>query len=129
MTKDDLSKETASAIDKQVGRNIRLLRRARRLSQARLADVLGVSFQQLQKYERGANRLSVGKLYMLKLFFGVPYERFYQGAPASWKTGEASAGIGPGIDPALDVAIRKIAETKDPLMRRNILQIIDILTG
>lgn len=52
----------ADPIDVAVGRRLRLLRRRRKLSQARLAGAMGVSFQQLQKYETGANRISASAL-------------------------------------------------------------------
>ena len=46
------------AVDKLVGRNIRVLRLAKGLSQTKLADALGVTFQQVQKYEKGTNRVA-----------------------------------------------------------------------
>jgi len=52
----------ASEVDKEIGRRLRLLRVDRNLSQQELGKVLGVSFQQIQKYEKGVNRVSAGRL-------------------------------------------------------------------
>lgn len=61
------------------GKNLRRLREQAGLSQIRIGAILNVSFQQVQKYERGANRLPVEKLYILKHFYDVPYARFFKG--------------------------------------------------
>jgi len=66
-------------IDKTVGRNIRRFRIARGMSQRRLADELGVTFQQIQKYENGANRVSASSLYALGMTFGLPIGIFFSG--------------------------------------------------
>src|SRR5262245_37249327 len=57
-----MSAKSPDAIDRLVGRNIRIQRLAKGLSQTDLAAQLGVSFQQVQKYERGANRIGAGRL-------------------------------------------------------------------
>lgn len=55
--------ELASFVDAHVGKRIRLLRGLRKFSQEKLAKALGITFQQVQKYERGANRVGAGRLY------------------------------------------------------------------
>ena len=68
-------------VDVHVGDRIRRRRRALGLSQDRLADQLGLTFQQVQKYERGANRVSASKLYQIAraLQASIPY--FFEGLP------------------------------------------------
>ncbi|MFC5342905.1 helix-turn-helix domain-containing protein (plasmid) [Brevundimonas staleyi] len=66
-------------IDLAVGRNIRALRIAGGTSQSRLAEKIGVSFQQIQKYETGANRVSASKLFEIASVLKVPLERLYAG--------------------------------------------------
>jgi transcriptional regulator with XRE-family HTH domain len=61
-----------NAIDVAVARNVRVWRLARGLSQQRLARRLGVSFQQVQKYEAGANRIGAGRLVKIAAILGVP---------------------------------------------------------
>ena len=59
------------------------MRRSRGLTQADLADRLGLTFQQVQKYERGANRISVSKLYEIAHVLETPINHFFDGLPAS----------------------------------------------
>jgi transcriptional regulator with XRE-family HTH domain len=70
----------ADAIDAIVGDNIRVQRLARKMSQSALAQKLGLSFQQLQKYEKGTNRISAGRLWKIAQHFGVPILALYDGA-------------------------------------------------
>src|SRR5690348_1507474 len=62
MTSEDMAKTGPDPIDVEVGRRIRLQRLARGLSQTELGNELGVTFQQVQKYEKGANRVGAGRL-------------------------------------------------------------------
>ena len=70
-------------VDRHVGQRVRLLRMARGLSQKDLADRVGVSFQQLQKYERGANRVSASKLYDLARALAAHPADFFDALPAA----------------------------------------------
>ncbi len=69
--------ELASSVDAHVGRRIRLLRGLRKYSQEKLAKALGITFQQIQKYERGTNRVGAGRLYELARIFDVPVGFFF----------------------------------------------------
>ncbi len=73
---------SATNIDAHVGARIRLRRMLIGLSQERLGDALGVTFQQIQKYERGANRISASKLYEVSRVLGVPVSHFLDGLGA-----------------------------------------------
>lgn len=64
-----------------IGINLRHLRQSAALSQRQVGRLLGVSFQQIQKYERGENRIPVEKLHLLKNIYGVPYHYFFKGMP------------------------------------------------
>jgi transcriptional regulator with XRE-family HTH domain len=66
--------------DLLVGANIRLHRNAGRVSQTALAEHLGVTFQQIQKYEKGTNRVGAGRLLIIANFLKVPVASFYDGA-------------------------------------------------
>jgi transcriptional regulator with XRE-family HTH domain len=68
-----------SSIDIAVGRNVRIWRLAKGLSQAQLATRLGVTFQQIQKYEVGANRIGTGRLVKLAAILGVPIAALFDG--------------------------------------------------
>jgi transcriptional regulator with XRE-family HTH domain len=66
-------------LDLYVGKRLRRRRRILGLSQAALGDLVGVRFQQIQKYEAGINRLSAARLWMLACALGVDVQYFYEG--------------------------------------------------
>lgn len=74
-----MTSDTPNPIDLHVGRRVRLRRKQRGLSQVRLAEALGLTFQQVQKYERGTNRISASKLYGIAFELRVPVGYFYEG--------------------------------------------------
>ena len=78
MTPKKLTKRPSS-IDIVVGRNVRIWRMAKGLSQAQLAQRLGVTFQQVQKYEVGANRIGTGRLVKVAAILGVPIAALFEG--------------------------------------------------
>jgi DNA-binding XRE family transcriptional regulator len=71
------SKKRVNAVDTVVGARIRNLRLRNRLSQSQLGKQLGVTFQQVQKYENGTNRVSAGRLAGLAKLFSVPIAALY----------------------------------------------------
>lgn len=70
---------TIHPADLHAGQRLKLLRRQRGISQSVLADAIGVSFQQIQKYERGANRISLSTLVDVAAFFQIPAGYFLDG--------------------------------------------------
>jgi transcriptional regulator with XRE-family HTH domain len=70
---------TPNHVDVHVGARIRMRRKILGLSQERLADSLGLTFQQVQKYERGANRVSSSKLYQVARTLETPISYFFDG--------------------------------------------------
>ncbi len=81
-------------VDLHVGARIRLRRRMQGVSQEKLADALGLTFQQVQKYERGANRVSASKLYEIAAALRAPISYFFDGLadPAIENDDEPRAG-------------------------------------
>jgi transcriptional regulator with XRE-family HTH domain len=77
--------KSKNSMDGVIGRNVRIWRLAKGMSQAQLADRLGITFQQLQKYEVGTNRISTGRLVKLSAILGVPIATFFQGTGAADK--------------------------------------------
>ncbi|MGH7078648.1 MAG: helix-turn-helix domain-containing protein [Acetobacteraceae bacterium] len=87
----------ASPIDAHVGSRIRLRRTLLGLSQERLGDALGLTFQQVQKYERGINRVGASRLFDLARVLDVPISFFFDDMPeplASTAPNLAMAGLG-----------------------------------
>lgn len=77
-SREDATRQRRAGVeDLEIGRKIRTLRLERGLSQSRLAGGIGLSFQQLQKYESGANRVSAGRLQKIAELLGVPVTVFY----------------------------------------------------
>lgn len=71
-----------SGIDRIVGQRIRWRRKELRLTQEKLGELLNLTFQQVQKYEKGVNRVSAGRLYELSTVLDVPITYFFEGAEA-----------------------------------------------
>src|SRR5215470_539639 len=67
--------------DKYVGNRVRMCRVTRSLSQKRVGELLGLTFQQVQKYERGINRISASRLQHLAKILQAPIEFFFEGTP------------------------------------------------
>lgn len=72
----------ANAIDLHIGKRLRRRRRLLGLTQQQLAESIGIWFQQIQKYECGANRVTASRLYELSVALNVPVTYFYQGLMA-----------------------------------------------
>lgn len=96
-----------------IAQNMRKLRLNRKLSQKRVAAHLGVSYQQLQKYEAGRNRFPAEKLFALKQLYKVPYDAFFR-------------DLGLGAGRAADLC-RRVEALEDPRRREQIENILLIL--
>jgi transcriptional regulator with XRE-family HTH domain len=64
-------------VDREVGQNIRIFRTAKAMSQTALGEALGVTFQQVQKYEKGTNRVGSSRLFKIAEVLEVPVERLF----------------------------------------------------
>lgn len=92
-------------VDGYVGSRVRAARHARGMTQDRLAHQLGITFQQVQKYEKGSNRISAGRLHQLAIIMGVPISFFFDGVNAAGK-----------IDPTMTRAMRFLATRQGTLI-------------
>ena len=75
------AKKAPNPIDEHVGRRVRMRRRMLAMSQGKLGDALGLTFQQVQKYEKGSNRIGASRLQQISLILQVPISFFFEGAP------------------------------------------------
>lgn len=80
--KKPLSPRSAKKVDVVIGRRIREARIAKKMSQADLGQAVGVSFQQIQKYEKAANRISASTLFAICQFLDYPIEKIFEPAKA-----------------------------------------------
>jgi len=122
----------ATDVDAHVGDRIRNLREERGLSQEALGQSVDVSFQQIQKYERGTNRVGASRLFELARVLKVPVESFYSGLPAGVTSdAEAKAAATQLANFARSKEggelIMAFASIKDVRARRQILQLIKTL--
>jgi transcriptional regulator with XRE-family HTH domain len=74
----------ATPIDKHVGARVRMRRIMLKISQTKLGEALGLTFQQVQKYEKGTNRIGAGRLQHIAGILQVPIEYFFDGAPQTF---------------------------------------------
>src|SRR5229473_7159902 len=76
-----MPKKAPNPIDKHVGSRVRMRRMMLGMSQEGLGDALGLTFQQVQKYEKGMNRISASRLQHMSQILQVPVPFFFEGAP------------------------------------------------
>src|SRR5919197_1197749 len=89
-------KKAPNPIDKHVGSRVRLRRVMLGMSQEKLGDALDLTFQQVQKYEKGANRIGASRLQQISHVLQVPVSFFFEGAPTSGR----QVGMGEAPSPA-----------------------------
>ena len=134
----ELQESRPSPVDVHVGARIRLRRTLLGMSQERLGDALGLTFQQVQKYERGVNRVGASRLFDLSRILDVPINFFYEnmtaatsagGAPARPATGFAEPQEGFGSDEALSKRetlelVRAYYRITDPNIRKKMFDLM-----
>jgi transcriptional regulator with XRE-family HTH domain len=76
-----IAKKAPNPIDKHVGSRVRMRRMMLSMSQEKLGDALGLTFQQVQKYEKGTNRIGASRLQQIAQILQVPVSFFFDGAP------------------------------------------------
>jgi transcriptional regulator with XRE-family HTH domain len=118
--------------DKHVGNRVRIRRLMLGVSQTKLADALGITFQQVQKYEKGANRISASKLQHISRFLQAPIPFFFEGLPgASDKPAKNDDTIVPSdIFQSLASTeglslVKSFTRIKRPQLRRCIVSLVD----
>jgi transcriptional regulator with XRE-family HTH domain len=122
----------ANAIDRKLGQRVRSRRLELGMSQERLAELLGVTFQQVQKYEKGVNRIAASRLHAIAAALEMPVARFYEGV-----TGGRAAGVAESSRDYIDDALATpegtqlmalFASIKSQKVRRRVLELVKALT-
>ena len=115
-------------VDRHVGLRIRMRRKEMGVSQERLAEALGITFQQVQKYERGANRVSASKLWEIAGALRTPVGYFYDGlegqagSASQQTTAQAFLSSSEGLE--LLAAFPRIVE---PAIRRKLVELVRVV--
>ena len=78
-----MTRRDPNYIDVHVGSRIRMRRQIVSMSQEKLGEMLGITFQQVQKYEKGSNRISASRLFYAAKILGVPVQAFFEDLPGS----------------------------------------------
>jgi transcriptional regulator with XRE-family HTH domain len=116
--------KSVTPIDKIVGQNIRIFRTAKGMTQTELGNGLGVTFQQIQKYENGVNRVGSGRLLQIANLLGVPIDRFFEGRAKS------KNGVGPVVTDLLarPYAVRMLqafSRVSNPDLQRSFVNLLE----
>jgi transcriptional regulator with XRE-family HTH domain len=114
----------AQKIDRVIGRNIRIHRLAKKMSQTELGDQLGVSFQQVQKYENGTNRVGSGRLYQIAAILGLHVSTLFKGGERA-EQAKDSGLLDLLAEPQSVRLIRAFAKITDSAVRRSLVQLAE----
>ena len=118
----------ATDIDQHVGERIRQRRILLGYTQEQLAETLSISYQQVQKYETGANRVSAGRLFQISKHLDVPVGYFFDGI-ADELAGEGQSVAGDGSYRRIIELVRHFQSIVDPAIRNSVLSLVKTLAG
>lgn len=137
---EERNARSPNPMDIHVGSRVRLRRMLLGMSQEKLGDQLGLTFQQVQKYEKGVNRIGASRLFDLSKTLGVPIDYFYEDAPLpALGMAEDQQGYGAKVDdnPVFDFLSTReglelnkaFVKINDPRIRRSIVELVRSLAG
>jgi transcriptional regulator with XRE-family HTH domain len=134
-----MTKKAPNPIDKHVGSRVRMRRMMLGMSQEKLGDALALTFQQVQKYEKGTNRIGASRLQQISQILQVPVAFFFEGAPILSEGAVSAGGLQEAPSPAyvsdflatsdglsLTKAFMRIP---DPKLRRRIVDLVQQIAG
>ena len=119
-----------TVIDRLVGARVRLRRQALSMSQTELAQAIGLTFQQVQKYEQGKNRIGAGRLASIADVLRVPVAYFFEDLPAPGAATEEADAVASALGErgAVDL-VRAYAAIPDRRVRQRLLDLARALAG
>ena len=131
-----MAKKAPNPVDRHVGARLRMRRMMLPMSQEKLGGALGLTFQQIQKYEKGANRIGASRLQQISQILQVPVSFFFEGAP---NVNARSHGALDAPSPAYvsdflatseGLALTKaFTRIKSPRLRRRIVDLVEEIAG
>ncbi len=129
----DYSSAKPHPIDVHVGSRVRIRRGIKQLSQEKLGKLLGLTFQQIQKYEKGTNRIGASRLYEISQILAVPVQFFYDDMPMSDEThgtpgfseSESEPNFSEFLSSREGIELnRAFQQITDPKVRRNVIELV-----
>jgi transcriptional regulator with XRE-family HTH domain len=132
-----VAKKSPNPIDVHVGSRVRLRRMLVGMSQEKLGEMLGLTFQQVQKYEKGANRIGASRLFHISRILGVPVQFFFEDMPGGIATpagGVAESDSSPFVMDFVSSAEglqlnRSFAKITNPQVRKRLVDLVKSLSG
>lgn len=123
---------SANAVDRRLGQRVRTRRLEIGLSQEKLAELLGITFQQVQKYEKGVNRMAASRLFAIAAALEMPIARFFDGISQGRAAGVAEAEedfIHDALATPEGAQLMSLfASIKNAKVRRRVLDLVRALT-
>src|SRR5712675_2949448 len=133
-----MAKKAPNPIDKHVGSRVRMRRMMLSMSQEKLGGALGLTFQQVQKYEKGTNRIGASRLQQISHILQVPVAFFFEGAPTLYtnadgigmKEAPSPAYVSDFLATSEGLALTKaFTRIKEPKLRRRIVDLVEEIAG
>jgi transcriptional regulator with XRE-family HTH domain len=131
-----MTKKATNPIDKHVGSRVRMRRMMLSMSQEKLGDALSLTFQQVQKYEKGTNRIGASRLQQISQILQVPVAFFFEGAPTMHPQPEgmteapSPAYVSDFLATSEGLALTKaFTRIKQPKLRRRIVDLVEEIAG
>jgi transcriptional regulator with XRE-family HTH domain len=131
-----LTKKAPNPIDRHVGSRVRMRRMMLSMSQEKLGDALGLTFQQVQKYEKGTNRIGASRLQQISHILQVPVAFFFEGAPNLHGAGDglkeapSPAYVSDFLATSEGLSLTKaFMRIKEPKLRRRIVDLVEEIAG
>jgi transcriptional regulator with XRE-family HTH domain len=128
--------KATNPIDRHVGSRVRMQRMMLGMSQEKLGEAIGLTFQQVQKYEKGTNRISASRLQHIAHVLNVPVAFFFDGAPGLPGTSDSAE---PAPPPAYVIDFlatssglaltRAFMRIEDVTLRRSIIRLVEEITA
>ena len=118
------------AVDVHVGLQVRAARLVHRMSQEKLGDAVGVTFQQIQKYENGVNRIGPGRLHAIAKYLRVPVTYFFEGIDKNPSKAAGDSSMSTVIEALSTRGIRiavALSRIRNPEIRRRVANLLEAI--
>jgi transcriptional regulator with XRE-family HTH domain len=131
-----MSTKAPNPVDKYVGSRVRMRRIMLGMSQEKLGQALGLTFQQIQKYEKGTNRVGASRIQQISEILQVPVSFLFDGGPTgsasseSFSEGNSPAYVSDFLATSEGLALtRAFTRIPDPKLRRSIVDLVEHIAG